>query len=311
MRAIAPGPDLAHDAGAARVGPHALGLQRAQQLADQQRVAAGRAVHGGREGVVGLRPERPADELADRGAGQRPGADRRGRQIGGDLADERRVGARLRAPRGDREQDRQALEPPRQVGEEAQRRAVAPVQVVDREHERPVAGEVEQQPVEAVQRRERRVAVVARRRLEHGAGARAPRPPARARAPRGRRAARRAAGARRRRGTRARAPSCARRAPARPPPRRAGARAGAGGSCRSPPAPRSTRPARRRRARRRAPARGRAPPARARRDRRLLPRVRLPCRTESVARRVTVTRRTTQPCRSRSPSGAASGDASK
>ena len=74
----------------------------------------------------------------------------------GDLGQQRRVGARLgrcaawRATSTGRPSSRRD-----EVGEEAQRRAVAPVQVVDREHQRPLGGEVDGQPVQAVERGER------------------------------------------------------------------------------------------------------------------------------------------------------------
>ena len=54
--------------------------------------------------------------------------------------------------------DRGALEPVGEVGEEAQRRAVAPVEVVDDEQQGRVGGEVQRQPVEPVERGEGDVA---------------------------------------------------------------------------------------------------------------------------------------------------------
>ena len=100
-----------------------------------------------------------------------------------------------------------AVEPPGEVGEEAQRRPVAPVQVVDGEQQRPFRGEVEREPVEAVQGGERRGGLAVARALDReqrrgarrGAGERAL-PVRRPRRPR-------RAGARRRSRTRARAPT--------------------------------------------------------------------------------------------------------
>ena len=163
--------DLPHEPGARRLRPHALGLERAQELAHEQRVAAGGGGDGVGERVGGVGAELGAHDRADRVARERIRAQRRGHLVAGDLRDEHRVGAGLGRARRDREQHRQALEPVREVGEEAQRRAVAPVQVVDGEHQRPVGGEVEQQPVEAVERGERRVALGGRglQRREHGA----------------------------------------------------------------------------------------------------------------------------------------------
>ena len=59
-------PDLAHEAGARRVRAHALGLERAQQLAHEQRVAARGAVHRGGERGRRLGAERGVHERGRR-----------------------------------------------------------------------------------------------------------------------------------------------------------------------------------------------------------------------------------------------------
>ena len=69
------------------------------------------------------------------------------------------LAALLGRPRRHRDEQRQPVEPPREVAEPAQRRRVGPVQVVDREHRRLLEGEVGGEPVEAVHHRERRVAL--------------------------------------------------------------------------------------------------------------------------------------------------------
>ena len=74
-----------------------------------------------------------------------------------DLSDQRGIGARVRAPQRRADQRGHVLEPPDEVGEEAQRGAVAPVQVVHGQQERPVGRHVRCQPVETVQRREGRI----------------------------------------------------------------------------------------------------------------------------------------------------------
>ena len=58
------------------VGRDTLGLQRAQELAQQQRVAAGRLVAGGAERVVGVRAEPLAHELGRARSGERTGQQR-------------------------------------------------------------------------------------------------------------------------------------------------------------------------------------------------------------------------------------------
>ena len=151
--------DRAHHAGLPAPRLHALGLERAEQLAQQQRVAAGRLVAGGAERRVGAGAEALAHELIDRGEAQRPRAQRERRGVAGDLAEQRRVGRRLAGAQRGGDERGDAVEPAGEVGEEAQRRAVAPVQVVDREQQRPLGGEVEREPEEPVQRGERRAAL--------------------------------------------------------------------------------------------------------------------------------------------------------
>ena len=118
----------------------------------------------------------PRDELGRRPAAA--GRARRGRSPGrwrSRPAARRRVGLAVRTGR---DEHGLALEPPHEVGEEAQRRPVAPVQVVDLEQQRALGREVERQPVEAVQRGEGGVAGGApsrrRRRRPRAAGAAAP-----------------------------------------------------------------------------------------------------------------------------------------
>ena len=69
------------------------------------------------------------------------------------------------ARHGHHRRDRQLLDPLGEVDEEAQRRRIAPVGVVDAQHERALLGEVRAQPVEAVQRG--REALRDRRALQH------------------------------------------------------------------------------------------------------------------------------------------------
>ena len=187
------GRDLARPARARGVGRHALLGERADQLAQQQRVAAGRLVHGGGE----LRRDLGAGELAgERAAGVGAEAARaqhlvgRGEQVG-ELGLERRAGAH-------REQDdhRQALDAAGEVPEPAERDRVGPLRVVDEQRQRLALGEVDGQPVERVQRGERRVLAV--RAELRGAGL-AQQPARGARGPGEQRLARGGVGARERR----------------------------------------------------------------------------------------------------------------
>ena len=225
MREIAPRTDPLDGADLARQRPHVLLGERREQLAQQQRVAAGGLDAGGRERGVRLRAEAIRDQQRHARLAQWPRHD--AQRIGArrELGHEHRVDAGLAAAQAQREHDPRAGEPAADVCEVPQRRRVAPVEIVDDKQQPPVLGEVDGQPVETVERRERAVARSrARRRhgLEDGRGrrgcagqqplARAVHRPARART----------AGARRRRRSRARGaprgpPASERRAgPARP-----------------------------------------------------------------------------------------------
>ena len=151
-------PTATTDVGVRGVGPDAVGLQRAQQLAQQQRVA--RPSSGGRRartaattGSPSRRATMPAVASGDSGAGRSDGRGRVQRQLGEQFV----VVVLLARAQGAHDQHRQRLQPADQVGEPAQRRAVAPLHVVDGEHERPVGGEVDGQPVQPVQDGERAV----------------------------------------------------------------------------------------------------------------------------------------------------------
>ena len=150
--------DRAHDGGMGGVGLHGVGLERVQQLADEQRVAAGGAVARLPERAVGLAAQPARDEVADGVLAQRAGPDVCGGRVVGDLGQQRRVGRRVAAAHAGGDQHGLTFEPAHEVGEEAQRRAVAPLQVVDLEQQRALGREVERQPVQAVQSGERRVA---------------------------------------------------------------------------------------------------------------------------------------------------------
>ncbi len=76
-----------------------------------------------------------------------------------DLADEDRVGSRLGAPQASDEEQIEPLKPPRQVREEAQRRSVAPVEIVDDERDGLRGCEIDCQPVQTVERGEGTISV--------------------------------------------------------------------------------------------------------------------------------------------------------
>ena len=122
--------------------------RRARQLAQQERVPAGRGVAGAALRVVGARREPPdhgrGAVLAQRLQVEQGAVRRR-------VAAERleRLVRLLRAARDD-ERDGDPLEPVREVDQDVERRAVGPVGVVDEQGQRPVRRQVRGQPVEGV-----------------------------------------------------------------------------------------------------------------------------------------------------------------
>ena len=151
-----PSPELA-EAGHLRLGRgEIIGNDRVHELAQEQRVAAGLLVAGGAESIVGL-GQGLAQELGGGLRAQRSRLDDRRQRVQDDLAKEASVSSRLAGPETDDHPDIESLDPRQEVGQPAQGRKVAPVQVVDRQQQPPVGGHVRRQPVKAVHRRQRRV----------------------------------------------------------------------------------------------------------------------------------------------------------
>ena len=86
-----------------------------------------------------------------------------GRRVVNELRDERGIDAGLRRAQARGEKNRHALCAPERIGEEPQRRAIDPVEVIHGENERLTLRQVEREPVQAVQSREARVAPIRRR----------------------------------------------------------------------------------------------------------------------------------------------------
>jgi hypothetical protein len=135
------------------VGADTLAVQRLEELLEQKRIAARRRMTCVREDIIGALSESLADEIPDGVFAQWGGMQGGSQRVAGDLRDLRRVLARLSGPSAAHHQHRQTLEAAYQVREEAQRGAVAPVQIVDRQEEWNILAEVDGQPVEAVQGR--------------------------------------------------------------------------------------------------------------------------------------------------------------
>ena len=137
-----------------RAGP--LPRHRVEHRADEQRIAAGRRLERGAERIIRLQTVHLPRQHRDRGTTQRSGANRGDLGIGNQLRDQGGIAAlALRRPGPGRDQQRHPLQPSRQIQQPPQRRAVRPVQVVDRQQRRPIKGHVRRQPVQAVQDRER------------------------------------------------------------------------------------------------------------------------------------------------------------
>jgi hypothetical protein len=164
-----PGAAGHHPVGVRGVRSDPVGLQRPQQLAEQQRVARGRRVAGGEEQLGGF-AEPAADQLGGALPGQRAGPDHRGGRVEQDLGEQVVVLVPLAGTQCGEQQQRQPVQPAGQVDDEPQRGGVAPLQVVDGQHQRPLGGEPGGQPVEPVQHRERALGRLVQH-VEHPAGA--------------------------------------------------------------------------------------------------------------------------------------------
>ena len=129
----------------------------AAELAQQPRVAADGAMavaaHDRR------RVRRQAADQLRRAAGGQPLRVQHGRRAhAAEQAQQVRRGARVVGARADRDQQRQVVDPPREVGEHLQRGAVGPLRVVDDERQRSPVGDRRAQPQHAVGEQHRRVA---------------------------------------------------------------------------------------------------------------------------------------------------------
>ena len=156
------------------VGPHALGLQRAQQLAQQQRVPRGGSEACRRERRVRVAEPAP-HHLGGAGGAQRRRPHTYGVRVRAQLVEQLLVGVLLAGAQGRDQQHRQPVQAAREVAQEPQRRGVAPLHVVDRDHQRAVGAQVADDPVQPVQDREQALRVTGARRagvrdVEHRRG---------------------------------------------------------------------------------------------------------------------------------------------
>ena len=129
-----------------------FGLHRHAQLAEQERVALRRSMTRGVELVV-AGAEAPADQSGRAVRGERARAEPQ-RRVLLDVTQKLGLGARLGRPARQHDGHSQALQAGREMRDEAQRRLVGSVGVVDRQQDRPLLAQLRAEPVEAVQRRE-------------------------------------------------------------------------------------------------------------------------------------------------------------
>jgi len=149
---------------------NAVSGEGVEQLSKQEGIAAGGLVARGAERTGGVRPERVPDQLGDAGRAQRRRTQDDPGRVGEHVGEEGDLDARLVWPHRDDHQDGQAVDTTHEVGEPAQRRAIAPVQVVDGQRQRLPLGEIDRQPVQAVEHGEAGVLARARGRRQRGIG---------------------------------------------------------------------------------------------------------------------------------------------
>ncbi len=142
-----------HARGPGRLWRDPFGVQRGEELAEQQGVAAGRLEAGSGEGLIPVvRQGRLHQRFNGIGAEQRR-ADHASCRGADEVVEQFDLGTGLHRPRCNNHEDRQFCDPIHEVGEEAQRRSVGPVRVVHGEDERTRGREIDRQPVQAVDNR--------------------------------------------------------------------------------------------------------------------------------------------------------------
>ena len=126
------------------------GVEGSGELAQEQRIAAGRLMAGCAERPVDLGAEPAAQQLRHRRLGERLRAQDLGGRVAGELAPEL-LAAGVGGTRRGKQQHGQALEPAREVAEELHGRGVGPVCVVHSQHQRSAVGQVDGQPIQPVE----------------------------------------------------------------------------------------------------------------------------------------------------------------
>ena len=152
-------PDALHVAGAAR---DAVGGQRPQQLAQQERVPAGLLEARPHERVGARRI--PAHERRARRVAERARLDHADVRRRGQLREQLGLRAGLARAHGGDDEHPEVLAARGELDQQADRLGVGPVEVVDDQDQRPLAAEVDHEPVQGVD--QRRLAAAGERLLD-------------------------------------------------------------------------------------------------------------------------------------------------
>jgi hypothetical protein len=124
---------------------------RPDELADEERDAAGHLVASGRERRLHIGPQPQPHQLGHRSLSQWREHEDLGRRVGSERRKKRRAVRRLDGPcRGD-DRERQFVQSSPEVVQKAQRGLVSPVNIVDGQQERGAPSQVRTQPVKPVQ----------------------------------------------------------------------------------------------------------------------------------------------------------------
>ena len=153
-------------------------LELAEELQEQERVAAGRPLAGGDEARIGLRGQRLCREHRDRLLAQPAGLEDRDLGDHEQLVEQLLHRAGLGRPGRQHERQRHARQPAGEIDQPAQGGDIRPVCVVHGQQHGLCVGQIDREPVEPVQRGKRRLGAGFRSRPQRGRAL--PAPPRRA-----------------------------------------------------------------------------------------------------------------------------------
>ncbi len=150
-----PRSEVGHRGDLIRARRDALHLQGADQLPEQQRIAAGGRMARRRERLVGMLAQPLAHKVGRRRVAERSGPYQYRQRVADDLGHKRGPRASGAGPHRADDGHPDPVEPADEVVEEAEGGLVAPVKVVDGDRQRRVRRQRDGEPVERMQHRER------------------------------------------------------------------------------------------------------------------------------------------------------------